>query len=45
MVGMSDHAHIERVFGSVSEAVAHHAHCDVLLVPAEPVPLTSGSGS
>lgn len=32
VVGMSHHPHLSRLLGSVSEDVAHHAHCDVLLV-------------
>ena len=32
VVGMSHHPHIARILGGVSEDVAHHAHCDVLLV-------------
>ena len=32
VVGMSHHPHVSRLFGGVSEDVAHHAHCDVLLV-------------
>lgn len=32
VVGMSHHSHVARVFSGVSEDVAHHAHCDVLLV-------------
>ena len=32
VVGMSHHPTIARIFGGVSEDVAHHAHCDVLLV-------------
>jgi len=31
VVGMSHHPHIARIFGGVSEDVAHHAPCDVLL--------------
>jgi nucleotide-binding universal stress UspA family protein len=32
VVGMSHHPHVSRFLGGVSEDVAHHAHCDVLLV-------------
>ncbi len=32
VVGMSHHPKLSRILGSVSEDVAHHAHCDVLLV-------------
>jgi nucleotide-binding universal stress UspA family protein len=32
VVGMSHHPHVARFLGGVSEDVAHHAHCDVLLV-------------
>jgi nucleotide-binding universal stress UspA family protein len=32
VVGMSHHPHVSRFLGGVGEAVAHDAHCDVLLV-------------
>lgn len=32
VVGMSHHPHVSRFLGGVSEDVAHHARCDVLLV-------------
>jgi nucleotide-binding universal stress UspA family protein len=32
VVGMSHHPHLARIFGGVSEDVAHQAHRDVLLV-------------
>ena len=32
VLGMSHHPHLSRILGGVSEDVAHHAHCDVLLV-------------
>jgi len=32
VLGMSHHPHLSRIFGGVGEDVAHHAHCDVLLV-------------
>src|SRR5262249_12697323 len=32
VVGMSHHPHLSRFLGGVSEDVAHHGHCDVLLV-------------
>jgi nucleotide-binding universal stress UspA family protein len=32
VIGMSHHPHLSRIFGGVSEGVAHHANCDVLLV-------------
>lgn len=32
VVGMSSHPHVARFLGGVSEDVAHHAGCDVLLV-------------
>src|SRR5262249_32870722 len=32
VVGMSHHPHVSRFLGGVSEDVAHHAPCDVLLV-------------
>jgi len=32
VVGMSHHPALARIFGGVSEDVAHHSHCDVLLV-------------
>ena len=32
VVGMSHHPHVSRFLGGVGEDVAHHAHCDVLLV-------------
>ena len=32
VLGMSHHPLVSRFLGGVSEDVAHHAHCDVLLV-------------
>ncbi len=32
VLGMTDHPHLARLLGSVSDDVARHAHCDVLLV-------------
>jgi universal stress protein A len=32
VVGMSHHPHLSRIFGGVSDEVANHARCDVLLV-------------
>ena len=32
VVGATHHQHLARLLGSVSDDVAHHAHCDVLLV-------------
>ena len=32
VVGMTHHPHLARLLGSVSDDVAHHAQCDVMLV-------------